>query len=583
MKRITRHSWCLLLFMLVQQLSFGQECPVPVSPMAGETVPVDVTINWTTVPGVSAYNIRIGTTPGGSEITPLTSTGLDTSYTYAPGLPENTEIFVSVYVFNISTGVTLCYSYSFFTDSFTSPPACTQMAFPADGQQDVSIQTTIRWNYSVTATSYRISLGTTPGGTDLANNVLVTGELVYDSPSDLPPNTEIFVSIIPENRLGPATNCQTYSFTTGALATIPDCSPTIYPADLEFNVPLSPRIRWSSVPNADGYIVSIGTSPSQNDILNNADFGPLTETNVINFEPNRQYFITVIPYNSAGVAQNCVQTSFFTILGCGPYFDNAGNLIDLSPPLNFPDTIGICEADDNTVSATANGDNQADGYRWYTITASGREELLAEGPDFDIPEDGQYRLEIYDVVTGPSGTFECSSTQDFVVTKSEQAVVENTDVQLGVGVIDIIVNVSGTGDYEFALGNPDGPYQSQNRFIGLPLGDYRIYIRDRNGCGITEVLIQPDLTLDGFPKFFTPNGDGVNDFWQFIPPVAGGDFGLETIFIFDRYGTLLAQIDPDSSGWNGEYQGSPLPASDYWFLATTRDQEQLKGHFSLKR
>ena len=561
----------------------AQQCPVPVFPMDGETVPVDVTISWTAVTGVSAYQIRIGTTPGGSEITPITSTGLDTSYTHGPGLPENSEIFVSVFIFNVSTGNTLCYSYSFFTDSFTSPPPCTQMTFPADGQTNVSIQTVVGWRYSPTATSYRISLGTTPGGTDLVNNVVVIGDLFYNPVADLPPDTEIFVTIIPENRLGPATNCQTFSFTTGPLATIPNCSPIIYPTDLQFNVPLSPRIRWSTVPNADGYLVSIGTSPNRNDILSNADFRGITETDVIDFEPNRQYFVTIIPYNSAGTAQNCIQTSFFTLLGCGPYFDTNGNLVDLNPTLNFPDTIGICDAGDSILDATANGDNQADGYRWFFIHQNGREELLAEGPQFEVTEDGQYKLEIYNVVTGPSGTFECSNSQEFEVTKSGQAVVESTDVQLGVGTIDIVVNVSGAGDYEFSLDNPDGPYQSQNRFNRLPLRNYRIYIRDRNGCGITDVLIEPDLTLEGFPKFFTPNGDGVNDFWQFIPPIAGSDSGLETIFIFDRYGTLLAQIDPESIGWNGEYQGTPLPASDYWFLATTRDQEQLRGHFSLKR
>jgi gliding motility-associated-like protein len=583
MKLATKNIWFVLLVLITQQLTYGQQCPVPLFPLDGQTVPVDATISWTSVTGVSAYQIRLGTTAGGSEISPITSTGLDTSYTHAPGLPENSEIFVSVFVFNVSTGNTLCYSYSFFTDSFTSPPPCTQMTFPSNGQQDVSIQTVIGWNYSVTATGYRISLGRVPGGTDIVNNQLVVDELFYDPFADLPPDTEIFVTIIPENRLGQASNCQTYSFTTGPQATIPNCSLIIYPANLEFNVPLSPRIRWSSVPNADGYLVSIGTSPNRNDVLNNADFRGLTETDVINFEPNRQYFIRIVPYNSAGTAQSCIQTSFFTLLGCGPYFDTAGNLVDLTPSLIFPDTFGICDLGDSTVNATANGDNQADGYRWYLIESSGREVLLAEGPEFEIPEDGQYRLEIYDVITGPSGTFECSNSQQFAVTKSGRAVVESTDVELGIGVIDIEVNVSGPGDYEFSLDNPDGPYQSQNRFNGLPLGDYRIFIRDRNGCGITDVLIEPDLTLEGFPKFFTPNGDGINDFWQFIPPVAGGESRLETIFIFDRYGTLLAQIDPGSAGWDGVYQGTALPASDYWFLATTRDQEQLRGHFSLKR
>ncbi len=578
--RLLVSKWSLLLLLLGgQQWASAQDCPVPIFPQDGETVPVDVTISWTEVFGITAYKIRIGTTPGGSEITPLVSTGLATSYN-PRGLPESEEIFVSVYIFNITTGDELCYSYSFFTDAFTGPPGCTTMTSPSNGQQNVPIQSVILWEYSPTATSYLVSLGTTPGGTDLWNNEPVSRELF--NPGGLPPDSTIYVRIIPENRLGPATNCLEFSFQTGPLATIPACSPIIYPSDGEFNVPLSPLIRWNGVAGAEGYLVSLGTAPGLNDILDNQDFGNRTETNVINFDPNRQYFITITPYNSAGAAQNCVQTSFFTLLGCGPYFDTNGNLIDLSPVLNFPTSIGICDSGDTTISATENGDNTADGYRWFRVPSIGREELLAEGPEFDVPGDGEYRLEIYDVIPGPSGTFECSSSQVFMVTQSEQAIIEGADVQLGVGVITIEVKVSGNGDYEFSLNNADGPYQDSNRFTGLPIANYRVFVRDINGCGISEVFIEPDLTLEGFPKFFTPNGDGVNDFWQFIPPIRGSN-NLEAIFIFDRYGTLLAQIDPFSAGWDGEYQGVPLPASDYWFMATTRDQKQLKGHFSLKR
>ncbi len=581
--RKVRNSWALFLLMLIfHQLSQGQACPTPVFPQDGQTVPVETIISWTEVVGITAYKIRVGTTPGGSEITPLISTGLSTSYNPL-GLPENSQIFVELYIFNRTQGDTLCSTYSFFTDSFTTPPGCTELVSPADGEQNVPVQSVIRWRYSPTATSYRVSLGTTAGGTDLLNDQPVLGALQYDPVPDLPPETDIYVTIIPENRLGQAVNCQEFSFRTGPLATIPSCSSIIYPADGEFDVPLSPLIRWNGVTGADGYFVSIGTSPTLNDILDNADFSGATETNVINFEPNRQYFITITPYNSAGQAQACVQTSFFTLLGCGPYFDINGNLIDLNPALNFPSSIGICSSGDTTISAIEYGAIGVDGYRWYSIPPFGREVLLAEGPEFDVPEDGEYRLEIYNLVSGASGTFECANSQNFEVTQSEVAVIENTEVQLGVGLISIELSVSGSGDYEYSLGNPDGPYQDSNQFTGLPIANYWIYVRDKNGCGIAEVFLEPDLTLEGFPKFFTPNGDGVNDYWQFISPIVGGGSNLESIFIFDRYGTLLAQIEPDSSGWDGEYQGSPLPSSDYWFLATTRDNEQLQGHFSLKR
>ena len=80
-------------------------------------------------------------------------------------------------------------------------------------------------------------------------------------------------------------------------------------------------------------------------------------------------------------------------------------------------------------------------------------------------------------------------------------------------------------------------------------------------------------------KFF-PNADGFNDTWRII--------GIETlpasqIHIFDRYGKLLKQISPGSTGWDGTYNGRALPSSDYWFSLVLQDGRQFKKSFSLKR
>ena len=85
------------------------------------------------------------------------------------------------------------------------------------------------------------------------------------------------------------------------------------------------------------------------------------------------------------------------------------------------------------------------------------------------------------------------------------------------------------------------------------------------------------------PSFFTPNGDGINDFWQFIPPVETGENNVSVIFIFDKFGSLLAQIAPNTDGWNGSFNGKSLPESDYWFKAFSTNNKIIKGHFSLKR
>jgi gliding motility-associated-like protein len=56
-------------------------------------------------------------------------------------------------------------------------------------------------------------------------------------------------------------------------------------------------------------------------------------------------------------------------------------------------------------------------------------------------------------------------------------------------------------------------------------------------------------------------------------------FNTNSIILYDRYGKLITKINTNSDGWDGTFNGNPLPSDDYWY--TTRRRE-TKGHFSLK-
>ena len=106
-------------------------------------------------------------------------------------------------------------------------------------------------------------------------------------------------------------------------------------------------------------------------------------------------------------------------------------------------------------------------------------------------------------------------------------------------------------------------------------------VRDLNGCGVGSAVV---YVID-FPKYFTPNGDGYHDTWNIV----GVSNQLNAkIQIFDRYGKLLKEIRPSGDGWDGTYNGTKLPSSDYWFVLSynepvTGTPTQLNAHFSLKR
>lgn len=568
------------MVLLLGITTYAQDCPNIIFPSNGASnVPLDATIDWETVDGVPSYNITLGTTPGGDDI--LSSQfASGSSYTPPLGLPANTTIYVTITLFFFNQPNITCPSYSFTTEPLTAVPNCTTITNPPAMAVDINPNTNLSWNYIYGAEGYRLSLGTAPGGTDLLNDVDVGNTLTYNPSLELPPETIIYASVVPYNVLGSAMGCTYQEFTTREASAIPDCATIIYPQNGETNIPLSPFLEWAAVPDATGYIVTIGTTPSGNDILDEGTFNT-NSTPVVNFEPNKTFFITIIPFNDAGEAEGCSQTSFTTLLGCGPYLDfDTGEYVTINPEIDFPHTISTCE---NEVPLTITSTDEADGFRWYQIDEFDNETLISSEQEVIIPENGQYRYEAYNTVNQDGNTIECPSSKIFEVVSSEIPTIESIGAENFNGNLSLTVNVSGNGDYEYAIDNIDGPYSDNNNFENIEPGNHTIYVRDKNGCGIAEEEFVQDLTVEGFPKFFTPNGDNVNDYWQFIQPEAMGEVVLKSIRIFDRYGNFLKQISQNSLGWDGTVSGTPLPPSTYWFVAVDDSGQEIKGYFTLKR
>ena len=103
-------------------------------------------------------------------------------------------------------------------------------------------------------------------------------------------------------------------------------------------------------------------------------------------------------------------------------------------------------------------------------------------------------------------------------------------------------------------------------------------MKDLNGCGVVE----QEIAVLGVPKFFTPNGDGFNDNWKIRGANEKYNFN-SIIYIFNRFGKLIKQIGTTGEGWDGTYNGNPLPSDDYWYSIEFEDGRTAKGHFSLKR
>ena len=136
----------------------------------------------------------------------------------------------------------------------------------------------------------------------------------------------------------------------------------------------------------------------------------------------------------------------------------------------------------------------------------------------------------------------------------------------------ILIHMAGDGDYEYSINGFD--YRDSNFFDSIGPGVFTISVRDKNGYGIVD----EEISVTGYPKFFTPNGDGINDNWQLI----GFNENFQSnssVPIFDRYGKSLINLNSTNLSWNGTMNATSLPTADYWFSATLEDE----GHFTLKR
>lgn len=178
-------------------------------------------------------------------------------------------------------------------------------------------------------------------------------------------------------------------------------------------------------------------------------------------------------------------------------------------------------------------------------------------------------------VTEAIGNGFCENTYDIMVSTSGAADIISVDTEdWTYDQNSITVNITGQGNYEYSI---DGiNYQDNPHFEGLLIGNYTIYVRDKNGCGITE----HSVLLLNYPNFFTPNGDGTHDKWRIKYAYMEPDMLID---IFDRYGKLIISLDPESDGWDGTYNGAHLPSTDYWFVVTRANGQVHKGHFSMKR
>lgn len=213
-----------------------------------------------------AYSTDGGTTytPVGSPIT-LTTTAISCA-TFTGTIPESANVNGN-FMLRIQTLGTTGTAYDFYSfvdnirikQEVVAAPACTTISSPANAATGVSVRPQITWGAVAGAETYKIKIGTTPGGSNIYSGSTPNTSFMPLSSSLFPTNTTLYASVTPSNVLGDATGCQEISFTTGSNPIAPYCGPLA----AKLGVYSISNIQLSNMTNA-----STSTTASHEDFTN---------------------------------------------------------------------------------------------------------------------------------------------------------------------------------------------------------------------------------------------------------------------------------------------------------------------------
>ncbi|TDO97721.1 T9SS type B sorting domain-containing protein [Flavobacterium sp. 245] len=230
------------------------------------------------------------------------------------------------------------------------------------------------------------------------------------------------------------------------------------------------------------------------------------------------------------------------------------NITIYTPPVVTDETVVLCQFNKKILDAGISGMT----YLWSTGATT---------QTIEISTAGTYTVD----VTSPAPQ-NCTSRKTIKVEEHEIPQIDRIDVE---GTRAIIYLKKEQSYFEYSVDGSN--FQDSNIFYDVPGGLQTAYVREKGGCGGTA----KNFVVLVFPAFFTPNNDSYNDVWE----VTGMEnYPQAQVTIFDRYGKLLAQLSLSRMSWDGTFNQSPLPASDYWYaLKIDNLHPILRGHFTLKR
>ncbi len=218
----------------------------PTATAASTITTTSFSANWTAHVngGATSYRLDVGTSPGGTQILSNLNVGAVTTYSVT-SLTAGTTYYYKVRAVN--AGGTSANSNEISQITITSAPVATV----ATGMTTTSFSA--NWVSVTGAASYRIDVGTTPGGTDIKND-FVLGLVTTYSVTALTPGTTYYYKVRAVNAGGTSANSN--EITTITLTGAPTLTA---PVNGLTGVSVLPTVTWGAVTGAAAYRLYVDT------------------------------------------------------------------------------------------------------------------------------------------------------------------------------------------------------------------------------------------------------------------------------------------------------------------------------------
>ncbi len=242
-------------------------------------------------------------------------------------------------------------------------------------------------------------------------------------------------------------------------------------------------------------------------------------------------------------------------LGCTDFYDQITISHPPDPGHFLPSDTIICP--DKMVEIIPYGSYES--YLWQDGS---------DAPTFTTDKSGLFWLEV-------TNTYDCTYRDSInIVDLSEPLFTLGTDTLICLGQ-EVILNPGIDSMFHHFLWSD---YSHSTQLAVSDSGEYWVHIS--NPCGemadtINISTYNCNMSVAA-PNAFTPNADGLNDVFR----IKAENISNFSLYIYDRWGTMVYEGRNLEEGWNGEFKGSPAPAGAYVWLAVfdsgQEDGEQIQ-------